>query len=178
MLTRAEFAQTGQSPDDIDIAMIAAFKVALQSKDPSSQTGAVILGQTGDIIGVGFNGTPRGVDDTEARRTDRETKLRFYEHAERRAIAQAARLGQATYRACLVSPWVGCTECDRMIIESGIRHVVRFPVVYGDDHWGESIRFGDELMQEAGVAIYEDTFDHLSLPSLRRGGKSWVPGEQ
>src|SRR6056300_1070160 len=41
------------------------------SKDPSRQIGAVAIGENGEIIAQGYNGFPRGIEDTEERYNDR-----------------------------------------------------------------------------------------------------------
>ena len=48
--------------------------VASWSKDPSTQTGAVIVAPRKNIIGVGFNGFPRGMYDSPERLNDRPEK--------------------------------------------------------------------------------------------------------
>ncbi|MDD4841443.1 MAG: dCMP deaminase family protein, partial [Sphaerochaetaceae bacterium] len=61
-----------------------------RSKDPGTQVGACIVNQDKKIVGVGYNGFPRGVDDDEFP-WDREgafldTKYRYVCHAELNAI--------------------------------------------------------------------------------------------
>ena len=46
--------------------------IASWSKDPSTQCGAVIVNPDNEIISVGFNGFPRGIEDTPLRLNDRE----------------------------------------------------------------------------------------------------------
>ena len=44
------------------------------SKDPSTKVGCIIVGADREIRSTGFNGFPRGIDDSEERLTDREEK--------------------------------------------------------------------------------------------------------
>lgn len=46
---------------------------ARMSKDPSTKVGAVIVGPDREIRSAGFNGFPRGIEDTDERLHDRET---------------------------------------------------------------------------------------------------------
>ena len=71
---------------------LAQFK-ASKSKDPSTKCGAVIVGPDMAERALGFNGFPRGCDDSPELYADRETKLLRVVHAEANAIAQAARAG-------------------------------------------------------------------------------------
>ena len=41
------------------------------SKDPSTKVGCIIVGEDREIRSTGFNGFPRGIDDTSERLEDR-----------------------------------------------------------------------------------------------------------
>ena len=56
------------------------------SKDPSTKVGCIIVGADREIRSTGFNGFPRGIDDSEERLTDREEKYPLICHAEENAI--------------------------------------------------------------------------------------------
>lgn len=43
--------------------MAVAFLSAMRSKDPSSQVGACIVDTDKKIVGIGYNGMPRGCSD-------------------------------------------------------------------------------------------------------------------
>lgn len=45
--------------------MATAFLAAKRSKDPVTQVGACIVNQENIIVGVGYNGMPKGCDDDE-----------------------------------------------------------------------------------------------------------------
>ena len=63
------------------------------SKDPSTKVGCVIVGEDREIRSTGFNGFPRGIDDTSERLGDRNQKYPMICHAEENAIMHAARIG-------------------------------------------------------------------------------------
>lgn len=139
--------------------------VSTLSKDTSTQLGAIILGKGFEIRAMGYNGFPRGVDDTCPERHERPLKYKWTEHAERNAIFNAARAGTATEgcRLLLDSPIFVCSECARAIIGAGIAQVVI--VRYSDtdharqDRWSEDEAIAREMLAEAGVEVEEILWD-------------------
>lgn len=62
------------------------------SKDTSTQVGAFFLHRSEfTILSAGYNGIPRGCDDSLPERHARPLKYEFFEHAERNAIYNAVR---------------------------------------------------------------------------------------
>jgi dCMP deaminase len=101
-----------------------AYSLALNSPDPSTKVGALILlavGGSGYPVCFGWNHIPAGITIDL---TDRVLKYKVIEHAERAAIFQAARRGIALEGAILVCPWACCCDCARAITLSGISEVV------------------------------------------------------
>ncbi|NCA14162.1 MAG: hypothetical protein EBS89_08535, partial [Proteobacteria bacterium] len=68
-----------------------AHYVSTASKDPSTKVGAVIVDAERRVVSVGYNGLPRGVEDSEERLHNREVKYKMIIHAERNAILFAQR---------------------------------------------------------------------------------------
>ena len=66
-----------------------AKEVSSWSKDPSSRVGAVIVRPDRTVASVGFNGFPRGVEDSQDVIADRDAKLLRTIHAELNAILAA-----------------------------------------------------------------------------------------
>lgn len=97
-----------------------AAHVATWSKDTSTQVGAAIVNDDRQVLGLGYNGFPRGVEDHKHRYDDRPTKLLFVAHAERNALDNAADVKGAT----LYSTLFPCTDCAKGIIQRGIKRVV------------------------------------------------------
>ena len=56
------------------------------SKDPSTKVGCIIVGEDREIRSTGFNGFPRGIEDSEERLNDRTQKYPLICHAEENAI--------------------------------------------------------------------------------------------
>lgn len=134
--------------------MRLAYNVARDSKDPSTQNGAVLLLLDGDYV-VGCNNFPKGVKVSDERWV-RPGKYLRVEHAERAVIFQAAKEGKSTDGGVLYAVWAACADCARAVIGAGIQTVVthKFPGYEGNDQWKESIRVAKEMFREAGVNLY------------------------
>ena len=104
--------------------MSIAFLSAKRSKDPNTQVGACIVNNKKHIVGIGYNGFPRGCDDNnlpwcrESKSNSiLETKYPFVCHAEVNAILNK---NSTDVNGC--SMYVGlfpCNECAKIIIQSG-----------------------------------------------------------
>lgn len=122
--------------------------VAGWSRDPSTKVGAVIVRPDKTIASMGFNGFPRGVDDTSERLSDRDTKLSMILHAEQNAVLSAhERLTDCT---AYVWPMPACSHCAAVLIQAGIKRVV---APSPQRRWVESCLLGREMLREAGVEV-------------------------
>lgn len=143
----------------LDVAKL----VSSWSKDPSSQIGAVLVNDLGQIVGTGYNGFPRGVEDTDARYNDRPLKYQLVAHAEFNACIAA---GHAARGATLyVYPGWGspcmCVDCTKIAIQSGVRRVVGMIREIDAEklaRWKESLALGQVMCDEAGIKteVYHD----------------------
>ena len=93
------------------------------SKDPSTKVGCVVVGPDREIRSTGFNGFPRGIEDTIERLADREQKYPLICHAEENAIMHAARIGVALKGCSAYVTWPPCTRCARSLIQAGVQEV-------------------------------------------------------
>lgn len=100
-----------------------AENVATWSKDPSTKVGSVIVDSERRVVGLGYNGFPRGVKDTSERYNNRDIKLQFVCHAERNAIDNAP---GSVQNSTLYATLFPCNECCKSIIQKGIKRVVTF----------------------------------------------------
>ena len=78
--------------DWVDYFLSIAEQVKLKSKDRNTQIGAVIVGEDNEILSTGYNSFPRGLNDDLDDRQNRPEKYFWFEHAERNAIYNAARV--------------------------------------------------------------------------------------
>lgn len=134
------------------------------SKDPSKRVGAAIIGPDKEIVSVGFNGLPRGIEDTPERLDNKELKRKLIVHAELNAILAVARiggpplLGKTMYIVCEdeAGIWGGppCVRCAVETIQAGIAHVVTFPPKPGSS-WNQDLEDAYVLLSEAGVSYRE-----------------------
>lgn len=132
-----------------DYFMGFARHAALKSKD-STQVGAVLVGPEGEIRLTGYNGPPRGVIDTPARR-ERPAKYLFASHAEANLIAFAAREGIRTSGCDVYVTHMPCAACARTLIQAGVRRVI-----CGDGTTSmpaEEFDAAAAMLREAGVEV-------------------------
>tara|TARA_R100000030_G_C3213790_1_gene114073 strand:- start:251 stop:706 length:456 start_codon:yes stop_codon:yes gene_type:complete len=139
-----------------------AHQVKLKSKDENTQIGAIIVGKDKEIVSTGYNSFPRGLKDYEKERQERPEKYYWFEHAERNAIYNAARIGVST-KGCTMylSCGIPCSDCARGIINSGITRIFceRGDITKGK-HWEENYDRSWTMLEEAGIDIqfYDDDF--------------------
>ena len=101
-----------------------ASHIAGWSKDPSTQVGCVVVGPDREIRSTGFNGFPRGIEDSIARLENRELKYPLICHAEENAIMHAARIGISLKGCTAYVTWPPCSRCARSLIQAGVDEVV------------------------------------------------------
>ena len=123
------------------------------SKDPSTKVGCVVVGSDREIRSTGFNGFPRGIDDSEERLTDRERKYPLICHAEENAIMHAARIGSSLKGCIAYVTWPPCTRCARSLIQAGVIEVVYPAEQEIPDRWQDDFALSTSLLIEAGVAV-------------------------
>jgi len=129
--------------------MSLAYLVAMKSKDPRTRVGAVIVGPDNEIRTTGYNSFPRGLDDDRPERAVTPAKHLFFEHAERNAIYNAARMGTSLKGCRIYLPFMPCSDCARGIVQAGLAEVVLHREHPGND----AARFGAEHHHDASRAI-------------------------
>ena len=130
--------------------MKLAQHVASWSKDPSTKIGAVIVNPSRIVVGMGFNGFPRGVSDDVERYNNRPLKYQIVQHAEANAIFNAS----ASVKGCtLYATHPPCCNCTGAIIQAGISKVY---TIASDRVWLDDSRETSKMMfQESGVGYWE-----------------------
>lgn len=128
-----------------------AFLSGKRSKDPVTQVGACIV-KDKKIIGIGYNGFPKGSDDDElswGKTSDNilDTKYPYVVHAELNAILNSImKLNGST----IYVTHYPCNECAKAIVQSGISKVV----YYSDKHkHHELTKASTIIMENAGIEI-------------------------
>lgn len=133
--------------------MAMAHLAAFRSKDPSTQVGACIINPQKRVVGMGYNGFPRGCDDDvyswEREGQFLETKYPFVVHAELNAILNSI---QSLAGCTLYVSLFPCNECAKAIIQSGITRVV----YESDKYCGSEGNIASKRMfQDAGIELIQ-----------------------
>lgn len=131
-----------------------AKEISTWSKDPSTQVGAVVVGQYGQILSQGYNGFPRGVSDAQELLDNREFKYRLIIHAEMNCIYNASLSGISLAGSSIyVYGLPICHECAKGVIQSGIKKV--FCAYSPDlrDKWGQSWGYSLNMFVETGIEV-------------------------
>lgn len=129
--------------------------VASWSKDPSTQTGAVIVGPDNGVISVGFNGFPAAMPDTKELYENRDEKYSRIIHCEVNALLYAGRpipYGSSLYTV----PFMSCDRCVVQMIQAGIQRFVA-PLASLDklERWGEAFNRTRRYILECGGELDE-----------------------
>jgi dCMP deaminase len=132
--------------------MSLAYLVAMKSKDPRTKVGAVVVGPDNEIRTTGYNSFPRGLEDAVPERQVSPAKHLFFEHAERNAIYNAARMGTSLKGCRIYLPFMPCSDCARGIVQAGLAEVVLHREHPGND----AARFEAEHHHAASRAIFEE----------------------
>ncbi len=128
-----------------------ALHISDWSKDPSTKVGCVVVGSDREIRSTGFNGFPRGIEDSIERLEDREMKYPLICHAEENAIMHAARIGISLKDCVAYVTWPPCTRCARSLIQAGVVEVVFPKDIEIPERWVEDFERSLSMMNEAGV---------------------------
>lgn len=133
--------------------------VAGWSKDPSRQIGCVAVNDKGQILSVGYNGFPRGINDDDVRLNNRIEKYKYIVHAEKNMIYNATHNG-VSLDGCTVyvSGLPVCSECAKGLIQVGVKKVIMEDAANIRNNWAESWELTKSLFDEARIKykILED----------------------
>ena len=130
-----------------------ATHISKWSKDPSTKVGCVVVGPDNEIRSTGFNGLPRGIEDSEDRLNNREIKYPMICHAEENAILHAARIGISLKECTAYVTWPPCTRCARSLIQAGILTVIYTENTEIPDRWASAFELSMDMFKEAGIEL-------------------------
>lgn len=139
-----------------DYFMGVALLSGKRSKDPATQVGACIVNQQNKIVGVGYNGLPRGLSDDVFPWTKEgeylNTKHPYVCHAELNAILN--NIGINLDGCKIYTALFPCNECSKAIIQSGITEVIYL----SDKHGGkDSFIASRKMLDMAGIIVRKIT---------------------
>jgi len=146
-------------------AMLAAFR----SPDPSTQVGCVLTkGQR--IVGMGYNGYPRGVEPFTWERDPSapflQSKYTYVVHSEVNAVINTPRedvVGSVAYMTLFP-----CNHCAGIMISAGVKEIVYFDDKYHDMEFSQAAR---KLLRAAHIPFTQYDGDIASLWVGRKGEK-------
>lgn len=131
-----------------------AAHIAGWSKDPSSKVGAVLVNPDRQVVGMGYNGFPRGTSDDPALYSDRPTKYLRVVHAEVNAVLNAT---GATKGATAYVTHPCCSQCMALLIQAGVSKVVwNAPDAGIAERLRGSFQAASLMAAEAGVIVEEN----------------------
>jgi dCMP deaminase len=140
--------------------MKMAHIISERSKDPSTQAGAVVVDMNNVVVGVGYNGFPRGIK-SEDLPWDKvgdfeDTKYAYVCHAEENAIYNANNSTKGCKIYCVLFP---CNECAKTIIQNGIKEVI-----YESDKYKDTgiVRASKKMFKMTGVKIRQYKSKYLN----------------
>ncbi len=133
--------------------MGVALLSAKRSKDPSTQVGACLVNQDKRIIGIGYNGFPRGCSDDifpwgKGNENELNNKYPYVVHAEANAILNSSGSLKGSTVYVTLFP---CNECAKLLIQSGIKHIVYMTEI----HKGTVSDQASKRMLDAAGITYE-----------------------
>lgn len=138
--------------------MKLAATVAEWSKDPSTRVGTVIVDRESKrVLSLGYNGFPRGMNDSAERYADRDIKLALVVHGEANALVQAH---MSVSGAVLYTTKFPCSACAKLIAQAGIDEVVVFtqdPTDASVSRWAADAEWSRMIFRESGVVLTELT---------------------
>jgi len=124
---------------------------SMRSKDPSTQVGACIVNEENRIVGVGYNGFPKGCSDDdfpwERSGEANNTKYPYVCHAELNAILNSNGNVRGTRIYVALFP---CNECAKSIIQAGIKEVIYISDKYFET---DGARASRRMLEAAGVIL-------------------------
>lgn len=125
---------------------------AMRSKDPSTQVGACIVSDDNRILSIGYNGAPNGYDDDKfpwGKEGDNlSTKYPYVCHAEMNAILNYRGSKKDLEHSKLYVDLFPCNECAKIIIQSGIKHIIYLSDKYANSENNIASR---KLFDECGI---------------------------
>lgn len=144
--------------------MGVALLSARRSKDPVTQVGACIVNDKKRIVGIGYNGFPRGVDDDQFPWDKKaewiNSKYPYVVHAEMNAILNST---VPLVNSTLYVSLFPCNDCAKLVIQAGIKEVVYLIDKYHDRDMFIASR---RMFESAGVTFRQ--MDMMTV-ELKRG---------
>lgn len=135
--------------------MSLAYLVSMKSKDPSTKVGCVITDTDKNLRSIGYNGPPRGIDDSNPKIYQRPLKYLYFEHAERNAVYNATRTNTPIKGGFLYVTFIPCSICASAILQLEMSRLIihkqgqqAMEMARGSERWDESQGVAMDMLQE------------------------------
>lgn len=151
-----------------------AHQVALWSKDPSTQCGAVLVRPNRTLASVGFNGFPRGMNDHPDLYAHRPTKYGRVIHSEWNAIQSSHDPSLEGYTV-YAWPMPPCDLCTAALAQKGISRVVcPIPAAEKLERWKDQFVHAHGTWEQKGAAVNPLELEFMSpLFAFAEGTEKW-----
>lgn len=152
----------------IEAGMLCAVAQASKSKDPSTQVGACLIDESGNIVSSGCNSAPSGWPNStfpwerDVKKLGEEnTKYKYVVHAEANCLNNIKLSKSDLSNMTLVVTLFPCCECAKKIIQAGIKQIVYLDDFYSDSKDTVCSKF---MLSKCGVkcVAFRDISDILS----------------
>jgi dCMP deaminase len=130
--------------------MQIAKEVSTWSKHPTTKVGCIIVDDDHNQLSGGFNGLPRGCDDSRIIDQSREQSSTV--HAEANAVAAAARNGHSLLGSTAYVTQPPCSQCAALLIQAGVKQIF-YTTADLSPKWMASFEEAKFTPHEAGVAL-------------------------
>ena len=125
---------------------------ALRSKDPNTKVGACIVDDDNKVVSIGYNGMPKGVDESQLSWNKGEgldSKYLYVCHAEFNAILNT-RNGSALNGCRLYVTLFPCNECAKACVQVGIKEII-----YLENKYAETVgvQASKKMLELAGIKL-------------------------
>jgi dCMP deaminase len=143
-----------------------ARSISSWSKDPSTKVGALAVNVERKMIAQGYNGFPKGCDDSSLFYSNRESKYARIIHAETNVICNACNSRVGLHSATIyIYGMYPCPECIKLLAQV---HVARIVFQLGEtqnlEKWKVGFETSKSLMRELHIG-----YTHYKEPEVLIG---------
>lgn len=138
--------------------------VSTWSKD-EHKVGAVIVNDKKQVIGLGYNGFAKGINDSEARLNNKDIKRDLTIHAEENAIINTYE-NNTDNTTIFIYGYPPCLHCVNVLIQSGIKRIYFYnPNEKVSRYWKKNLNTAKDIAIEAKL-IYTDLKEKYNWKSI------------
>lgn len=143
-------------PPRDDRYMGLAFFISSFSKDPDTQNGSIIVDDENYVLGWGYNGPPRQINDDDVD-WGRPFKYPYMKHAEQNAISRAREGKRSVKDSTIYITGFPCSVCMLDIVDAGISKVIYFPYKPKDkkSSMNKDKEISEEIASNGNVTLEE-----------------------